>query len=169
MARLEDDVRSINSEVTNLSESIYKVTEEKASDEQEIQGLNERMRLWNREIDGLGNLRMSRLKYMQREKKDAYAAVQFFERPEIKAKLKGKIHEPMILHICVNDLKYGPVVERHIGIADMTAFFCEDKDDLEEMLNMMKPENLRISIIHHEAPPANWQKPKPTLKPEYLR
>jgi hypothetical protein len=145
------------------------VTEDKGSDEQQIQGLNERMRLWNREIERLGDLRVSRLKYMQREKKDAYAAVQYFEKPENRAKLKGAIHEPMILSICVNDLKYGPVVERHIGIADMTAFFCEEKDDLETMLAMMKPQNLRISIIHHEAPPTNWQKPNPTLKPEYLR
>lgn len=169
VARLEDDVRSITGEVTKLSEHIFKVTEEKGSDEHEIGGLNERIHNWNRDILRLGDLRVSRMKYMQRERKDAYAAVNFFEKPENRATLKGIIHEPMILKICVNDLKYGPIVERHIGIADMTAFFCEEKDDLEVMLAMMKPLNLRISIIHHEAPPTNWQKPKPTFKSEYLR
>lgn len=152
-----------------MSELIYKLAEEISSDEHEMRGLDERMRLWRRDIERLGDLRVSRMKYMQRERRDAFQAVNFFSNEENKAKLKGKIHEPMILHICVNDLKYGPVVERHIGIADMTAFFCEDKDDVEVVLALMKPLGIRISVIHHEAPPQDWQKPKPCFKPEFLR
>jgi hypothetical protein len=166
---MEQVVKRFQREATDLSESIFKVGEETVSDEQEMRGLAERMRQWNREIERLGDLRVSRLKYMQRERRDSHTAVDFFSKPENQAQLKGKIHEPMILHICVNDLKYGPVVERHVGISDMTAFFCEDKDDLEKMLSMMKPLNLRISIIHHEAPPASWKAPKPTLRQDFLR
>lgn len=167
--RLEQDMRRINEEVTKLSEQIFKLAEEQTTDELEIRGLNERISRMRRDIDRLCQLRTSRLKFMERERRDAYEAVAFFEKPENLKAFKGEIHEPMLLHIEVNDLKYGPVVERHIGISDMTAFFCEEKDDLEKMLAMLKPRGIRISIIHHEKPLPTWKKPLSCLKPEYRR
>lgn len=98
-----------------------------------------------------------------------YEAVHFYQKPENRARFKGQIHEPMVLHVFVNELKYGRVVERHIGFAELNGFFCEEKDDVELMLQLNTQRNKRVSVTHYEPSSSSFRKPESMYQPEFMR
>lgn len=117
----------------------------------------------------MDDLRVSRLKYLELDQPDVYEAVNFYSRPENRAKFKGQIHEPMILHIAVNDLKYGRILERHVGFPELNGFFCEDKDDVEVMMQMNEQRRKRVSVTHYAGPHEGFQKPQHCYDADFMR
>lgn len=110
------------------------------------------------------------MKYLELDQPDVFEAVQFYSRPENRTRFKGRIHEPMVLHIAVNDLRYGRVLERHIGYSELNGFFCEDKDDLEVMLQLNDQRKKRVAVTHFEGPAGGtFEKPEPFYRPEFMK
>jgi len=119
------------------------------------------------ELRRMENMRDSRMAYLNRFEPQVSKMVKHFEKEENRTRFKGAIHEPMILHVSVNDLTYGNVAEKHIPRSDLTAFFCEDKDDLYHVSETGKQMGARISVIHHVCP-QGFQKPSPTVPRDVL-
>jgi hypothetical protein len=113
------------------------------------------------------NMRDSRLTYLQRFEPAVYKMVKYFEKEENRSRFRGKVHEPMILHVSVNDLKYGNVAEKHIPRTDLTAFLCENKDDVYLVSETGKQMGNRISVIHHVCP-QGFRKPSAQVSRELM-
>ncbi|ODM86856.1 Structural maintenance of chromosomes protein 5 [Orchesella cincta] len=141
-----------------------------ASDESTRRYLMSKIRSTEVELSKMNDLRMSRMKYLEKEQPHVYESVQFFSKPENMARFKGRIHEPMVLHISVTDLTYGRIVERHIGYSELNGFFCEHEDDVEVMLELNKQRNKRVSVTHFEGPTtAPYQRPQPQFNREFMQ
>jgi len=93
------------------------------------------------------DVRVSRLRYLRREQPNVYQAIEHFSKPENKTRFRGQIYEPMVMHVSVNNMRFGKMVERHIG-SETFAFFCEDKYDLKTFLEITDSLKLRVSILH---------------------
>jgi hypothetical protein len=155
-------------EVTKgLSGKIFEIEDSNKQDESEKRSLNARVNVAKSGLERLDDLRASRLSYLQREHHDVYRAVMYLMKPEKDSRLIGKVHEPMILHACVNDLKYGGHLEKAIGLDNMTAVFVEHPDDLGTMLNIMKEQGIRISVFNF-TPTPNFERPTNNV-PDNLR
>lgn len=110
------------------------------------------------------------MKYLEAEQRDVADTVRYFSNPENRKRFKGEIHEPMILHIAVNDLKFGRVLERHVGFAEMNGFFCENRDDVEVMLEINEQRGKRVSVTHYEGPRNGvYKKPAPQYSADFMR
>ncbi|ODM97869.1 Structural maintenance of chromosomes protein 5 [Orchesella cincta] len=110
-------------------EAILEINDKDEKDESTRRYLMSKIRSTEVELSKMNDLRMSRMKYLEKEQPHVYESVQFFSKPENMARFKGRIHEPMVLHISVTDLTYGRIVERHIGYSELNGFFCEHEDD----------------------------------------
>ncbi|OXU28125.1 hypothetical protein TSAR_002632 [Trichomalopsis sarcophagae] len=61
------------------------------------------------------------------------------------------IHEPMLLHINLKDSKYAKYFENIIPQRDLTAFVCEDKNDMNLLLRYLRDQQkLRINAVHSD-------------------
>jgi len=117
----------------------------------------------------MGDMKVSRMKYLERFFPDVHRTYKYFEIEENRAKLKGKLWDPPILHVFVDDLKYGSVAEKHIRTSDLTAFYCEHKDDVYTISDLVSKElKARVSVIHHVCP-AGFRKPRSTFPAEFMR
>lgn len=123
----------------------------------------------NAELRRMGEMRVARMKYLERFVPDVYKTLRYFESEENRAKLKGKLWDPPILHVFVDDLKYGSVAEKHIRTSDLTAFYCEHKDDVYTVSDLVSRDlKARVSIIYHVCPPG-FRKPRSSFSPDFMR
>ena len=140
-------------------------------DNGEIRLARHRLNVVQSELRAMSEFRSSRMKYLTRNYPDTARAVEFFSKPENReqANLGGELHEPMILHVYVNDLNYGKIAERCLAGSDLVAFYVEDRDDVQRMLQAAKVFNLgKISVIHHSHP-KRFQKPTTPFSEDMMR
>jgi len=130
--------------------------------EMELRNLDYRISETQKQLTSLDDIRVSRLRFLQREYRDVHATVELLQDPLVQEQFKGTVHEPIILHTCVNDLKYGGHVERALGMDTMTAFLVEEADDLEMVLKVTKAKGLRVSVYHFPGR-KNFQRPINTV------
>ncbi|CAG7730182.1 unnamed protein product [Allacma fusca] len=166
------EIKDCDEAQTRYSSKIFEIKGLDATDESDIRMCQNRMKKHERELNTMNEFRNSRIHYLERRSPDVAKAAKYFFDPEnqatIQQRLIGKIHEPLILHINVNDLAYGSVAERHIPPSDLTAFFCENKNDVKTLIQMSLEKNWRVSVIHHDMG-ANFVKPQSIMTEEYRR
>lgn len=167
--RLSNELAVLEKQIRNLDDQILSINGQDERDESERRYILSKIRQTEKDLGSIDDLRISRMKYLERNEPDVYETVLFFQKQENKAMFKGIIHEPMVLHISVNDLRYGCVAERHIGFAELNGFFCEDKDDVEVMLDLNEKRKRRVAVIHFEGPRTSpISKPKPVYSQDFM-
>ncbi|CAL8094894.1 unnamed protein product [Orchesella dallaii] len=146
------DDTSLKVELRKRDEEIQEITNLAEKDESNRRYILSKICTAELELSQMNNLRVSRMKYLEKEVPDVYEAVQFFSKPENLRGITGRIHEPLILHIEVNDLEYGRIVEKHIGSTELYGFFVEHKDDLKIMLELNRKRKKPVTVTHFEGP-----------------
>ncbi|KAL7298761.1 hypothetical protein TKK_0008507 [Trichogramma kaykai] len=97
-----------------------------------------------KEIQDIENKRLQRLRSISQ---DAYKGVIWLR--ENKHLFSRTVHEPMILQINLKDPGYSKYFENIISSRDLTAFICEDKNDLNKLLHCLRTQQkLVINAVH---------------------
>ena len=158
---LNGQIREIEQQQREISRKISELTGMDESDKNELRLAQNEIRKIDNDLKAMSDFRSSRMKFLERSNADAAKAVQYFRDPANveAAGFRGPIHEPLILHIYVNDLAYGKIAEQCVPQTDLSAYFCENKEDLRKMMAITKQKGWRISCIHH-AMPQNFRKPR---------
>ncbi|XP_046447259.1 structural maintenance of chromosomes protein 5-like isoform X2 [Daphnia pulex] len=76
-----------------------------------------------------------------------YEAVMWLR--ENKNKFRAPIHEPPLISLSVKDTKMAKYVENSIGFNDMKAFYCENKDDMNDLMKILREDrHLPVNVVH---------------------
>ncbi|XP_069672097.1 structural maintenance of chromosomes protein 5 [Periplaneta americana] len=108
-------------------------------------------------IEDVGN---QRLEILRRRRNHVYEAVMWFRRN--KDNFRYNIFEPMMLEINVTVAGNAKYVENVVSSRDLVAFTCEDKDDMNKLLTVLRDEqHLKINAVHSgpEHPSTSTYKP----------
>ena len=98
------------------------------------------------ELQKLKDVSNQRLQLLRRCSKDAFTAVQWLRNN--RDQFKDTIHDPIMTVINVKDAADTRYVESHIAFKDMTAFVCENKDDQNRLLEVLREQQgLRINVV----------------------
>ncbi|CAL8076088.1 unnamed protein product [Orchesella dallaii] len=168
--RLNAELSRLHKQLKKRDEEILEITNLDEKDESNRRYILSKIRTAETNLSQMNDLRVSRMKYLEKEVPHVYEAVQFYSKPENLVHFKGRIHEPLVLHIEVNDLEYGRIVEKHIGIAELNGFFVEHEDDLEVMLELNRKRKKRVTVTHFEGPKTvPFQRPPSQYSKEFMQ
>lgn len=86
---------------------------------------------------------------LRRLSKDAYEGVMWLRGN--KHLFSKPIFEPMILSINLRDASYAKYFENVISMRDLTAFVCEDKNDMNALLkHLRQQQKLIVNAVHSD-------------------
>ncbi|KAK6178810.1 hypothetical protein SNE40_011310 [Patella caerulea] len=137
-------IEKINLEMRNAGTELSNITQRGESLKMEISNKRREIADMQTALRRIQDISNHRLELVRRKHKDTYDAV-IWLRQNID-QFKGAICEPMML--CVNvknpgDAKY---IETHISFNDMRTFVCEDPEDLEKFMSVVRDrQNLRVN------------------------
>lgn len=101
-------------------------------------------------IKTLNSVADSKLNFIQTNFPDAYEAVMWLRNNQ--HMFKGRIYEPMVMEISVRSVEYSKYIENCVKIQDLIAFTCEQTDDMNQFLKIMRVDmKLQINAIHSNA------------------
>ncbi|XP_017884045.1 structural maintenance of chromosomes protein 5 [Ceratina calcarata] len=90
-----------------------------------------------------------RLKLLREKSSDTYRAVHWLR--ENRDKFCSTIHEPILLNLNVKDAKYAKYLENVLPYRDLIAFVCEDKRDMNNLLNYLRTgQNLQVNVVYSD-------------------
>ncbi|XP_055908199.1 structural maintenance of chromosomes protein 5 [Eupeodes corollae] len=102
-------------------------------------------------IQSMESFKEQRLKLLETRFKDQYKAVMWL-RANLD-KFEGRVYEPMILELNVQDPNNAKYFENTIALRDLLAFTCESKTDMSKLVDILTiQQSLPISILY--SPPA---------------
>lgn len=136
---IEDDMNKKKDELRN-----QKKLQEKL--ENSIQQDNNTMDRYKKEADEINAVRDKRFELLRNQFPSVYRVHEWLLKN--RDKFKKKIYMPMMCELSVKDLKYVRVVENAISRNDLTAFVCEDQDDLKLFTRLVRDEfHCKINVI----------------------
>ncbi|XP_076444163.1 structural maintenance of chromosomes protein 5-like [Babylonia areolata] len=148
MRQLMKDINTINQEGSGISSEVSNLRREIQEAQQEL-----------RNIQDVGN---QRLEQLRRIHKHTYDAVLWLR--QNKNKFKATIYEPIILCLNMIDPSHAKFVETHIAPNDIRAFVCEDPDDLELFMQIMRDEQkLKVNAVKVPPQPLSSFQPRDSI------
>ena len=78
------------------------------------------------------------------------------------------VHEPMLLHINLKDAQYSKYFENIIPYRDLTAFVCEDKNDMNLLVKYLRDQQrLKINVVHSD--PNKYVNTQPSIPLHHIQ
>lgn len=99
------------------------------------------------------NVKAKRLEVLRRRSEDAFKAVQWLERN--RDKFSSNVYDPMLLNINVSNKDYAKYIENVIPQRDLIAFVCEDKEDMNRLVQYLRKEQKLVVNVLHSDPNKN--------------
>jgi len=144
----EEELRRLKKDKNNRDLQIISKEATIVELEQHIKGAKNELNNLQLQKNNLNSAKARKLAVLEKENQDAYRGVLWLR--ENQDKFKSRVHEPIML--CLNLVKseYARYVETHVGRADLEGFVCEDPDDLNLLLRVLREEKgfRRISAFH---------------------
>ncbi|XP_041363245.1 structural maintenance of chromosomes protein 5-like [Gigantopelta aegis] len=137
--KLSQDMRIVNQDMTHVQQegNVTRISRDAIQ-----QDMNEHQ-VALRQIQDISN---RRLELLRQRHKHTYEAVTWLR--QNKNKFKKNIYEPMLLCLNVKNPDHAKYIESHISFNDIRAFVCEDPDDLELFMSVMRDEQkLKVNIV----------------------
>ncbi|XP_022091241.1 structural maintenance of chromosomes protein 5-like [Acanthaster planci] len=148
-------LRAIVREVSGIDTEYNGIKTERESLQREKRDLELRLRRLNDQKD-------MRLGELQKYYRDTYNAVEWLRSNQ--DMFKHKIHEPVALVINVPNKEHAKYIEHAIPTNDMLAFVCEDADDMELFVSLVREkQNLRINVVKSPGDPLSSFKPQKSI------
>ncbi|XP_038066980.1 structural maintenance of chromosomes protein 5-like isoform X2 [Patiria miniata] len=147
-------LRAVVREVSGIDTEYNGIKTERESFQRERRDLETRLRRLNDQKD-------MRLRELQKYYRDTYNAVEWLRSNQ--DMFKHKIHEPVALVINVRNKEHAKYIEQAIPTNDMLAFVCEDAEDMELFVSLVREkQNLRINAVKSpNVPLASFQPNRP--------
>lgn len=117
-----------------------------------------------------------RLNVLRMRNQDAYNGVMWLRQNKDKFKKPDGVHEPIMMLIRLRDPSYAIHLENIIGSLELEAFVCEDQDDSNLLMNVLRKELQyhKINVVHStgegraEFPRPPWTKNLGAAKKVFL-
>jgi len=123
----------------------------------------ESQRTLHRRLMDVQNRRMDLLRQKHRP---TYEAVEWLRNNL--ARFRATVHEPMMMVINVSDPADAKYVENHIAFRDLRAFVCEDPEDAELFLRVMRNElHLAVNVVQAPTEPSHAFRPQAPIQNYY--
>lgn len=91
----------------------------------------------------------AKLNFLHKHFPDVHKAIMWLR--DHKDEFQGKIYEPLILEINVRSLEYCKYIENTISTRDLVAFTCEDVDDMNVFIKIMRVDmKLNVNVLHSQ-------------------
>ncbi|KAL8562706.1 hypothetical protein ACOMHN_011277 [Nucella lapillus] len=149
---VNESMRQLMKGITAINQEGYGISSEIGNLRREIQDAQQQLR----NIQDVGN---QRLEQLRRFHKHTYDAVMWLRQNQ--HKFKATINEPIILCLNMIDPRHAKFVETHIAPNDIRAFVCEDPDDLELFMRIMRDEQkLKVNAVKIPPQPLSSFRPK---------
>ncbi|XP_072759051.1 structural maintenance of chromosomes protein 5 [Anoplolepis gracilipes] len=95
------------------------------------------------------NIDVKRLERLKRMSADAYKGVLWLR--ENRDKFSATVYEPMLLSIDVKEASYAKYLENIIPFRDLVAFTCENKQDMNLLLNYLRDQQkLQVNAVYSD-------------------
>ncbi|XP_064607700.1 structural maintenance of chromosomes protein 5-like [Liolophura sinensis] len=149
--KVNQEARAINASLTHNQQAANTIQGEVESGRQEMYG-------YQRELQQLQNVSNRRLELLRQCHRHTYEAVIWLRAN--KHRFKATIHEPMILTVNVKDASDAKYIESHVSFNDIRAFVCEESEDLNLFMDVMRDEQkLKVNAISMPSQPLSSFKP----------
>lgn len=107
-------------------------------------------RLCQRKINTLSDTQKQRFNLLRNNHEDAFKAYQWLEGN--RQNFNGKIFNPIMVEMTVKEQKYAKYIENTVGIKDLVAFICTNKQDMARLIQKLRNEmRLQVNVAYSEA------------------
>ncbi|KAJ8670552.1 hypothetical protein QAD02_001811 [Eretmocerus hayati] len=157
--RLDEIDATFNAKRANLHE----ITTEREFLRNKIEEINRRIKSLEQSMREIENIETKRLEVLRRIAPDAYKGVIWLR--SNKHEFSKPVHEPILLHINITNPQYSKYFESIINQQDLVAFVCEDKNDMNKLIRVLRQQQqLRINVVHSDPNRTATRDPKIPLQ-----
>lgn len=157
---IQEQMSQTDQQVNDQRQKIEHLIEERAKVNTHLNSLViPEIRNIEKRIHQMESVEAAKLERLRLISEDTYKAVMWLRNNT--SKFAHKIHEPLMLVMSSRSNEYVPYIENVITIRDFLAFVCEDVDDMNEFLTIVREElKLQVNAVHSTATNAVQFKPQ---------
>ncbi|XP_014204116.1 structural maintenance of chromosomes protein 5 [Copidosoma floridanum] len=152
IGQLDDIVQNLSTINVEISDHRKTLSDKKNYEtyyKDQINHIERKIRADEQNLQEVYDIENKRLDTLRQLSRDAYQGVLWLR--ENKHLFSQKIHEPMLLNINLKDPSYSKFFENLISQRDLTAFVCEDKNDMNMLLKYLRTQQkLKINAVHSD-------------------
>lgn len=147
---IEQQIRECDNEVGKIKSVTERLMQQRnainsALDENIVPSI----RNCERKINMLGDTQRQRLDVLRNKYEDAYKAYEWLN--SNRQNFQGRIFNPVMTEITVKEKSNAMYVENTVGIKDMVAFVCTDKNDTKLLIKKLRNEmRLQVNVAYAE-------------------
>lgn len=157
--QLAAELQEVNDLSRELMRQINTIQNEGVQIQGQVNNLRRQVTDAQNQLRNIQDVGKHRLEQLRRFHRHTYDAVMWLR--QNRDMFKSTIHEPILLCLNMVDAADAKYVETHISPNDMRAFVVEDPDDLEQFMNIMQEQRLKVNAVR--AP----QQPLSSYRPNY--
>lgn len=149
--QIKKQIQDIDQNVANTRDRIKKLTQTRNDIIYQIENvINPNMVHVDGKINALNSVADAKLNFLRNNFADAHTAVIWLRKN--KGMFRGQIYEPMIIEMNVRSNEYAKYIENTMKVQDMIAFTCEETEDMNKFLKIMRIDNnLQVNAVHSAA------------------
>lgn len=149
--QIKVQIQDIDRNVANTRDRIKRLTQARNEIIYQIENvINPNMVHVDGKINALNSVADAKLNFLRNNFADAHTAVLWLRKN--KAMFRGQIYEPMIIEMNVRSNEYAKFIENTMKVQDMIAFTCEETEDMNKFLKIMRVDNsLQVNAVHSQA------------------
>lgn len=146
--QVKQQITEIEKAVEETSTRIRKCTEARGKLNYQIENvINPCVVTIDSKINSLNSVAESKLNFLQQHQNDTYTAIMWLRKNQ--KMFRGRIYEPLIMEINVRSNEYCKYIENCVRFQDMLAFTCEESEDMNKFLKLMRvDEKLKVNAVH---------------------
>lgn len=147
---VQDEMKEFDDRINVLRQNIGKLENARRQINERIeQYIRPKLVSIDNRISSMNSEVNAKLNFLHKNFPDVHKAVMWLR--EHKDQFQGKIYEPLILEINVRSPEYCKYIENTISTRDLVAFTCEDVDDMNSFIKIMRVDmKLGVNILHSQ-------------------
>lgn len=160
--QIKEQMNQIEQVVNKTREKIRSLTDARAKLNFQIENVvKPNMITIDKKINALSSVADAKLNFLQNNFAHAHTAVMWLRQNQ--SMFRGRIYEPIIMEINVRSMEYGKYIENCVKVQDLIAFTCEETEDMNKFLKIMRIEQkIEVNAVH--SPAANAVKYQSRVK-----
>uniref|UniRef100_A0A2P2I297 Structural maintenance of chromosomes protein 5 n=1 Tax=Hirondellea gigas TaxID=1518452 RepID=A0A2P2I297_9CRUS len=139
ISELTSEVQTIGTNLTGLQNTLHSTRNQHNNQLLEIKQITD-------QLNRMQDTNRQRMQLLQQRYGDAYRAAMWLQKNS--DRFKNTVHPPICTLLNVPNPVYAQYVEDRIPRADLIAFVCRDKDDVNLLKQLMDEQNWAVNIVH---------------------
>lgn len=146
VSQLEQEISITRRRVEEEENKVRKIVHEKDMKAHSLEMKHNEMNVYAHKLSKLNDVKEIKMKMLQQHFEDSYKGLLWLE--ENRNLFSGQVYGPMFLYLNVPDSSKAKYVEMCIGVKDLIAFMCEQRNDTTILVKELREkQKLRISVV----------------------